>query len=76
METAVSSILSDHKRAASLFTSSVTAAQRSLVEAELFSHPIAKVVPDIAAEISAAHGWPVAERRPSPGERLLNLVKG
>lgn len=71
----MTSILADHRRALSLFSNTVTAAQQSLVEAQLASHPVARLVPDIAAEIAAAHGWPVAERRPSPGERLLNLSK-
>jgi hypothetical protein len=61
---------------AGLSTASVTAAQRSLVEAQVATHPNAKLVPEIAAEIAAAYGWPVAERQLSPGDRLLKLSKG
>lgn len=45
----------------------LTRVQQSGVDAELATNPIAKAEPEFAAAVAAAHGWPVAERKPARG---------
>ena len=70
------SVLAKHRAQMLDWTYTLTQAQQCLVDAQVATHPVAKLVPDIACEIAFAHGWQVAERRPSPGAVLLNLAKG
>lgn len=65
----MSSIIDDHRRALSLFSNTVTAAQQSLVEAQLASHPMAQLLPTMSRR-NRGGSWLAGRRAPAVAWRV------
>lgn len=63
----MTSIIARHQSDLRAWTYTLTRVQQSGIDAELATNPIAKAEPEFAAAVAAAHGWPVAERKPARG---------